>query len=113
MHPIIISKALVKVKSFTSEGKKAVLIDGAAIFESKIDKLCSFTVVTTAPEEIRKARIEQRDSITVEKAEERIRAQLSDSEYAKNADVIVENYPPHDIEAEIQKIIDKYEEKRK
>ena len=113
MHPIIISKALVKVKSFTSEGKKAVLIDGAAIFESKIDKLCSFTVVTTAPEEIRKARIEQRDSITVKKAEERIRAQLSDSEYAKNADVIVENYPPHDIEAEIQKIIDKYEEKRK
>ncbi|MBQ5823568.1 MAG: threonylcarbamoyl-AMP synthase [Clostridia bacterium] len=111
-HPIITSKALAKVKDFTLEGKTAVLLDAAAIFESKIDKLCSFTAVVSAPEEVRKARIIERDLITAEKAEERIRAQLSDGEYERNADVIIANFPPHNIETEIQKLIQKYEEKR-
>ena len=111
-HPIITSKALAKVKDFTLEGKTAVLLDAAAIFESKIDKLCSFTVVVSAPEEVRKERIIKRDSITAEKAEERIGAQLSNSEYERNADVIIANFPPHNIETEIQKIIEKYEEKK-
>ncbi len=111
-HPIITSKALAKVKDFTREGKTAVLLDAAAIFESKIDKLCSFTAVVSAPEQLRKARIIERDSITAEKAEERIRAQLTDSEYERNADVIIANFPPHNIDAEIQKLIDKCEEKK-
>lgn len=112
-HPIITSKALAKVKDFTREGKTAVLLDAAAIFESKIDKLCSFTAVVSAPEQLRKARIIERDSITAEKAEERIRAQLTDSEYERNADVIIANFPPHNIDAEIQKLIDKCEEKKR
>lgn len=111
-HPIITSKAIAKVKDFTLEGKTAVLLDAAAIFESKIDKLCSFTAVVSAPEEVRKARIIERDSITAEKAEERIRAQLTNSEYERNADVIIANFPPHNIETEIQKIIEKCEEKK-
>ena len=111
-HPIITSKALAKAKDFTLKGKMAVLLDGAAIFESKIDKLCNFTVVVTAPEEVRKSRIMERDSLSVEKAEERIGAQLSESEYERNADVIIANYPTHNIDEEIQKLIDKYEEKR-
>lgn len=112
-HPVITSKALAKAKDFTREGKTAVLLDGAAIFESKIDKLCDFTVAVTAPEDVRKSRIMERDSLTVEKAEERIGAQLSDDEYKRNADVIIKNYPPYNIETEIQKIIEKYEEKIK
>ncbi len=111
-HPIITSKALAKVKDFTLQGKTAVLLDAAAIFESKIDKLCSFTVVVSAPEDIRKARIIARDSITSEKADERIGAQLSDSEYEIKADVIIRNYPPYNTETEIQKLIEKYEEKK-
>ncbi|MBO5359384.1 MAG: threonylcarbamoyl-AMP synthase [Clostridia bacterium] len=112
-HPVITSKALAKAKDFTREGKTAVLLDGAAIFESKIDKLCDFTVAVTAPEDVRKSRIMERDSLTVEKAEERIGAQLPDDEYKRNADVIIKNYPPYNIETEIQKIIEKYEEKIK
>ncbi len=104
-HPVITSMALAKVKDFTSEGKTAVLLDAAAIFESKIDKLCTFTAVVSAPKEIRKERIMKRDGLTSEKAEERIKAQLTDSEYERNADVVVRNYPPYDIELEIQKII--------
>ncbi len=111
-HPVITSMALAKVKSFTLEGKTAVLLDAAAIFESKIDKLCAFTVVVSTPEEIRKERIMKRDEITSQKADERIKAQLTDSEYERNADVVVCNYPPYDIETETEKIFEAYKEKR-
>ena len=53
-----------------------------------------------------------RDSITREKALDRMGAQLSDEEYAKNADVVLYNYAPYDTDAEIQKIIEKYKEKK-
>ncbi len=111
-HPIITSKALAKVKDFTDEGKTAVLLDAAAIFESKIDKLCSFTAVVSAPEVIRLDRIMFRDSISREKALHRMNAQLSNEEYEKNADVVIRNYPPYDTDAEIEKIIEKYKEKK-
>lgn len=112
MHPIITSKALAKVKDFTLEGKTAVLLDAAAIYESKIDKLCSFTTVVTAPEDIRLDRIMFRDSISREKALHRMGAQLSNEEYEKNADVVIRNYAPYDTEAEIVKLIDRYKEKK-
>lgn len=112
MHPIITSKALAKVKDFTLEGKTAVLLDAAAIYESKIDKLCSFTTVVTAPEDIRLDRIMFRDSISREKALHRMGAQLSNEEYEKNADVVIRNYVPYDTEAEIVKLIDRYKEKK-
>ena len=112
MHPIITSKALAKVNDFTKQGETAVLLDAAAIFESKIDKLCAFTAVVSAPAEIRLDRIMYRDSITREKAVHRMGAQLSDEEYAKNADVVLYNYAPYDTDAEIEKIIEKYKEKK-
>ncbi len=112
MHPIIASKALAKANDFTQEGKTAVLLDAAAIFESKIDKLCAFTAAVSAPAEIRLDRIMFRDSITREKALDRMGAQLSDEEYSRNADVVLYNYAPYDTDAEIQKIIEKYKEKK-
>ena len=109
-HPIITSKALAKVKDFTLEGKTAVLLDAAAIFESKIDKLCAFTVVVTAPEETRLDRIMFRDSISREKALQRMNAQLSNAEYEAKADVVIHNYAPFDLGAETHKIIDRLKE---
>ncbi len=109
-HPLITSKALAKVNSFTQEGKMAVLLDAAAIFESKIDKLCAFTAVVTAPEEVRMDRIMYRDSITREKALHRMGVQLSAAEYEEKADVILNNFSPYDIETEIIKIVNELKE---
>jgi dephospho-CoA kinase len=100
------------VNNFTLEGKMAVLLDAAAIFESKIDKLCTFTVVVTALEDVRKERIIKRDVITAEKAEERIKAQLSENEYEQKADVIIRNHLPYDIETETEKLIEAYKERK-
>lgn len=111
-HPVITSISLEKVRNFTLEGKTAVLLDAAAIFESKIDKLCSFTVVVSAPDDVRKARIIERDSINCAKAEERMNAQLTNDEYERRADVIINNFSPYDIESQIEKIIEAYEEKK-
>lgn len=109
-HPVIISKSLAKANDFTREGKTAVILDAAAIFESKIDKLCAFTAVVTAPDEIRMDRIMYRDSITQEKALHRMGAQLSAKEYEAKADVVLKNYPPYDIETEIIKIMNELKE---
>ncbi len=109
-HPIIISKSLAKAKDFTEQGKTAVILDAAAIFESKIDKLCAFTVTVSAPEEIRLDRIMYRDSISYERARERISAQLSGEEYEAKADIIINNFAPYDLGAEAQKIINHIKE---
>ena len=61
-------------------------IDAYALFESGLNKLCNVTVAITAPEELRIARIVNRDGITPEKAKERLSAQRPQEEISALCD---------------------------
>ena len=61
-------------------------IDAYALFESGLNKLCNVTVAITAPEELRIARIVNRDDITPEKAKERLSAQRPQEEISALCD---------------------------
>lgn len=61
-------------------------IDAYALFESGLNKLCDVTVAITAPEELRIARIVNRDGITPEKAKERLSAQRPQEEMSALCD---------------------------
>lgn len=104
-HPTVTEKIKEIIAEKEKEGYKAVIIDAIALFESGEDKLCDFTVAVVAPMEIRLERIIKRDNITLEKAMERINAQKSEDFFTRQADFILWNYPPYDLNKEILPIV--------
>lgn len=104
-HPAVTEKIKEIIAEKEKEGYKAVIIDAIALFESGEDKLCDFTVAVVAPMEIRLERIIKRDNLTLEKAMERINAQKSEDFFTRQADFILWNYPPYDLNKEILPIV--------
>lgn len=72
-------------------GAELAAIDGAVIIGSPVMELCEFIVVVTANEDVRLSRIMRRDGLSREEALKRIRSQMSDEEYLRHADYIIEN----------------------
>lgn len=104
-HPAVTEEIRSIINEKKDLGYSAIIIDAIALFESGEDKLCDFTVAVTAPLDVRLERIMKRDSLTVEKAMERISAQKDESFFTKQADFIIWNYEPYDINVEIRQII--------
>ncbi len=73
------------------EGKDKVVIDGALLFESKMDDLCDRMIVVTCLKEERIRRIVERDGISREMAEKRISSQTDENVLTKRADVVIIN----------------------
>lgn len=104
-HPAVTEKIKEIIAEKENENYKAVIIDAIALFESGEDKLCDFTVAVCAPVDIRLERIMKRDNITLEKAMERINAQKSEDFFTRQADFVLWNYPPYDLNKEILPIV--------
>lgn len=104
-HPAVTEKIREIIDEKKELGYSGIIIDAIALFESGEDKLCDFTVAVTAPEDIRLERIMARDKISREKALERINAQKDESFFTKQADFIIWNYPPYNLDVEIRQII--------
>ena len=83
-----VSRAIAK---WESEGGSLAAIDAIALIESGIKGKCDLVVGITAAEESRISRIMNRDKITRERAELRIKAQKPDSYFEENCDYILEN----------------------
>lgn len=108
-HPEITKRVKNRIEEAFKKGKKAAVIDAAALFESGEDKLCDFTVAVVCPEDIRFKRIMKRDGITEEQALARIKAQHDEQYYIHNADMIIRNYPPYDLKEQTDRIISRME----
>lgn len=68
-----------------------IIFDVPLLFESGLDKFCDKILVVISDYEIQLNRIIERDKIDRELAEKIIKAQLSNEERIKNADVVIEN----------------------
>ncbi|WP_104736100.1 dephospho-CoA kinase [Hanstruepera ponticola] len=68
-----------------------VLKESAILFESGGDAYCDFTILVTAPEDIRIQRIIKRDDTSKEKVKTIIENQLSDAAKRDKVDFIIEN----------------------
>lgn len=103
-HPRITERFVADINKAEKEGFSVAVIDAAALLESDCKNLCSFFVVITAPEDVRLERILRRDGITKEQALTRINAQKDDEYYFSQADHIVRNYGPYNIDQELEKL---------
>lgn len=83
------------IKSQLKEGN--VLLDAPTLFESGLDSVCDTTVAILADRDIRLKRIIERDSLTINEANNRINAGKVDDFYLQNAKHILYNNGDVDI----------------
>ena len=82
-------------------------MESAILYESGINKLVDRVIVVTAPLEIRIQRVMQRDGITRENVEQWMQRQWSQEEVRKRADYEIVNDGIADIDAQIDKLLNK------
>jgi dephospho-CoA kinase len=100
-------------KNFTNWLKQCdkpfVVKEAAILFESGAYKDCDFTILVTAPEDVRIDRVIKRDNTNKEDVIKRIRSQWSDEDKAKLSDFVIQNIDLEQSKIEIDKIIKKIE----
>lgn len=90
-HPWIFLKTMEHIDRLRTEKKNpTIVLDAAAMLESKMDILCDYTVSVIAEKEIRIRRILKRDNITMEQAITRVAAQKSDDYYIQRSDYVID-----------------------
>ena len=103
-HPEIKRRCEKEIAFAEDNGYKIAVIDAAAILEGDCKDLCEKIVVVHADKDTRLERILKRDAITEEQAITRINAQKDDEYYFSQADIIIRNHPPYNIEEEFLKL---------
>ena len=104
VHPAVTEKIRQNLQTLLESGAKWVIIEAIALYESGENALCDRTVGVIAPEEVRLSRVMARDGLTKEEALFRIRSQKPESFFTEHCDCVLRNYPPYDLEEEIQRI---------
>jgi dephospho-CoA kinase len=78
-------------KALADSGYKYILLDAPTLFEAGADRLCDIVVSCTADENIRLARITERDGIDEELAKKRFSSQHSEDFFRSRSDFVIEN----------------------
>ena len=106
-HPYITEEIEKRIDELFKEGKEAVIVDAAALFESEFNKKCDICVSVICPDNVRAERIMRRDGLSEEDAWFRINAQKSESFYREKSDMILRNFPPYNFEKEVMVLVKK------
>lgn len=101
IHPAINTAIHTQAENAFSDGYRVVVVDAAAIIESGFADECDLLYVVHAPEEVRKARIMNRDNISETDAMVRINGQKNDDFYISRADGIIHTYAPYSLEEQL------------
>ncbi|MGV3762993.1 dephospho-CoA kinase [Parapedobacter sp.] len=88
VHPVVIRAGEEWARS--QDGPYSIK-EAALLFESGSFKLNDYTVLVTAPEPVRMARVVQRDGVTPEQVRARMKRQWPDEEKARLADFTIVN----------------------
>lgn len=73
------------------QASPVVFMECALLFESGFDRLTDFSVLVTAPEEVRIARVMERDGVSRSKAKEWMALQMPEQEKMARADLVIRN----------------------
>ena len=90
-HPVIFDRLRAEIRQRAESGARCVVLDAPTLFEAGADRLCRRIVSVLAKADVRLSRIMQRDGITQEEAQRRMRAQHDDAFYADRSDFVLDN----------------------
>ncbi|MDE6729568.1 MAG: dephospho-CoA kinase [Oscillospiraceae bacterium] len=91
-HPFIIQAIRELIQDFAAAGEKFILLDAPTLFESKADQFCDRIIAVIASQEIRCARIMQRDHLTRQSALDRMNSQFTEEYFISHSDDVIENH---------------------
>jgi len=103
VHPAVKKDILNKCSMHNAQC--TTVIESAILYESGLDKICDRIIAITAPEEVRLQRAIRRDKSDMEKVRARMRAQMSDEERARRADIVIDNDGTKQLEDTCQYIL--------
>jgi len=104
VHPVVAKHFLEWQKKQKSE---YVIKEAAILFENDGYKQCDYTILVTAPEQVRIERVLQRDGTSKEEVKSRIKNQWKDVKKIPLADYIINNM---DIDKTKQKVLEIHED---
>lgn len=91
IYPYISYEIISRAEEYIMNDCMNILLDAPTLFESGADGLCDKIVSVTAPIECCIARIMERDKLTAEQAENRLKSQHSEEFYHEKSDFCVNN----------------------
>lgn len=91
IHPAILELSKQELKALEIKGHAIVVYMAPLIFEQNLQSFLTKTILIIADKDIAKMRAVKRDTLSLEEIEQRMNAQLSDSEKSIKADYIIEN----------------------
>lgn len=106
-HPEINKRIIEKATEYKLQNINAVL-DIPLLIGSPIMDVCDISVSVLADDDLRIKRIIKRDNIDEKTAENRIKSQLTNEEYAKNTDYVIYNNG-ESIKNQVLEILNKYD----
>lgn len=89
--PVIKEEINRRIDILKQQGNSIIIIDAPTLFEAKAEDICCKIITVNAPLEIRRERIMKRDNLSLEDANLRINAQLSESFFLSHSDFVIEN----------------------
>lgn len=101
VHPRVMEDFAAWAES--AEGEYVVL-ESAILFESGFDSRVDMVVAIMAPDELRIERAMQRDGVTREQVEERMRCQLSDEERCSRSKYAIVNIELEELEDDVEQL---------
>ncbi|MCQ2359914.1 MAG: dephospho-CoA kinase [Paludibacteraceae bacterium] len=87
------------------QNSNVVVVESALLFESGMSKYVDKVIVVSAPEEVKIARLQKRDSLSEAEIRQRMKSQCSDAERLRQADYIITNGLRDDINAQVFKVL--------
>lgn len=106
-HKYIRNDVLKTLEENEKNGIKATLIDAPVLFESGFDNMCDVTICVTAPDDVKISRIIARDGIPRQKAQARLKSQLTDGRLRELCDYEIVNDGARDLDTQINDLIKK------
>ncbi|MDD4700319.1 MAG: dephospho-CoA kinase [Oscillospiraceae bacterium] len=91
IFPFIVDRVNQQISKIEDDGKTAVLLDAPTLYESDADKICNKVIAVLCPLNIRRKRIIERDNLSEEDADIRLKAQKSDNFYIERTNYIIIN----------------------
>jgi dephospho-CoA kinase len=85
-----------------------IIYEAAIIFEKNRASDFDYTILVTAPEDLRIKRVMKRDDITSADVESRVKAQWSESKKKELADFIIENINLKETQQQVSKLHEKF-----
>lgn len=93
-HPRIQQAVMEKTQALAAAGQPRVIYDAALLIENGLDRAMHGVVLVVAPPDVQRARLVQRDGLSIDDAEQRIASQMPLDQKRAHATWIVDNGGP-------------------